>query len=264
MRYRLGMSENEYADRFNNFKARIIDKVQLELAKTDLAFTYQVLRTGKKATGIVFRYSARPIPLDPTPSATKTVSDADLLPAELVEQLRAIGISQDSVAELTRDVCETKRYPVDYIWYVLNKSRQNTKTKIKSLGGWVFKLVRNRSLLDEYERSLKPPTTATGQPRPAAPAGKAAPTQAEVAAREGWRQCLARLEKVLGSQSLATWFKPLQPLVFQNGVLELGVPDQRIYDHIESTYVEELKEVLRQVFGPGFKLEYSVTLAQSA
>jgi hypothetical protein len=265
LRYRLGMNENEYADRFNNFKARIIDKVQLELARTDLAFTYQVLRTGKKATGIVFRYSARPIPLDPASSATKTVLEADILPTELVEQLRAIGVSQDSIAELTRDACETKRYPVDYIWYVLNKSKQNVKTKIKSVGGWVFKLVRNRSLLDEYERSLKAPAAAPVK-RPnasGAPAGKKGASLAEVAAQEGWRKCLPVLEQLLGAQSISTWLKPLQPLSFQDGVLELGVPDQRIYEHIEATYVAELAEALNRVFGPGIKLEYSVTLARS-
>jgi len=261
LRYRLGMSENEYADRFNNFKARILDKVQIELALTDLAFTYQVLRSGKKATGIVFRYSARPIPLDPIPSATKTVPDAAILPPELMEQLRAIGVSQDSIAELTRDVYEAKRYPVEYIWYVLNKSRQNSKTKIKSLGGWVFNLVRKRSLLDDYERNSQSAALPVRQIKAAvAPTGKRPSSPTKAAAREGWLKCMARLEQLLGPQSVTTWFKPLQPLSLQHGVLELGVPDRRIYDHIEASYLKELSEVLSHVFGPEVKLEYSVAL----
>jgi len=71
------------------------------------------------------------------------------------------------------------------------------------------------------------------------------------------------LEQLLGAQSITTWLKPLQPISFQNGILELGVPDQRIYEHIEATYVTELAEALNRVFGPEIKLEYSVTLARA-
>ena len=43
LRFLLDIAENEYP-RFSNFKVRILDKAQTELAKTDMPFTYELER----------------------------------------------------------------------------------------------------------------------------------------------------------------------------------------------------------------------------
>src|SRR5699024_3648021 len=46
LRFRLDIREDEYQGRFDNFKVKVLDKAQVELAKTDLAFEMEILRKG--------------------------------------------------------------------------------------------------------------------------------------------------------------------------------------------------------------------------
>jgi plasmid replication initiation protein len=61
LRFRLGLKEDEYKGRFDNFKAKILDKVQRELDKTDLAFQMEILRKGQAVEQIRFTFNAQPI-----------------------------------------------------------------------------------------------------------------------------------------------------------------------------------------------------------
>ena len=55
LRFMLNIAENEYP-RFSNFKARVLDRAQLELARTDMPFTYELERQNQLVQRIKFLF----------------------------------------------------------------------------------------------------------------------------------------------------------------------------------------------------------------
>jgi plasmid replication initiation protein len=141
LRFVLGIDEQEYP-RFSNFKARVLDKAQSEIADTDIPFTYELEREGKTVARIKFLFQQL------AASATKkTLPKA----AEWAEALLQIGVSQRSILTIAEQL-ENDEYDVDYIAFVVRiVETQFRKGKIKKPAGAIYKALIDKYLLDDYK-----------------------------------------------------------------------------------------------------------------
>ena len=147
LRFVLGIEESEYP-RFSNFKARVLDKAQSEIAATDIPFTYELEREGKTVARIKFLFQQL------AASATKkTLPGA----AEWADALAQIGVSQRSIATIAHQL-ENGEYDVGYIAFVVRVvESQFRKGKIKKPAGAIYKALVEKYMLEDY--------TAANQPR---------------------------------------------------------------------------------------------------
>jgi hypothetical protein len=156
LRFRLGIRADEYADRFNNFKAKVLDKAQEELADTDLRFEMELLREGKAVKQIRFTFSASPLVLEP--SATKLPLATAHTPVEQeawATELLGLGVGKAGCDVIRRHMTEGQ-YPVEYLSYVLEVMRRPRKAKIRKPADYVYKCITGKLLLEEFRRSLQP------------------------------------------------------------------------------------------------------------
>jgi len=169
LRFRLGIKEEEYKGRFDNFKAKVLDKVQKELAKTDLPFQVQILRKGLMVEQIRFAFSAQPLLLNEVasskvvelPLVTVLTESPEL---ELwAQRLRTQGVSLEGCELIRRHLVEGQ-YPEAYLSYVLTVLQKPRKTPIRKPADYLFKCITGKLLLEEFKRSLLPPAAAFGSP----------------------------------------------------------------------------------------------------
>jgi len=165
LRFMLNIAENEYP-RFSNFKARILDRAQLELARTDMPFTYELERRNQLVQRIKFLFGY---------NTSNTGSDelAEIQDDQNVEQiglsqhsenvgrtltdepawvqaLRLIGVSLRSIKQITQQL-EAKEYPLEYVDFVLSRiGKQHQLGKVKKPAGAVYKALVEKYLLEEY------------------------------------------------------------------------------------------------------------------
>ncbi|OUJ70452.1 replication initiation protein [Hymenobacter crusticola] len=144
LRFVLGIEEHEYP-RFSNFKARVLDKAQDEIANTDIPFTYELEREGKTVARIKFLFQQL------AASATKkTLPGA----TEWANALLQIGVSQRSITAIAHQL-EQGEYEVGYIAYVVRiVESQFQKGKIKKPAGAIYKALVEKYLLEDYNVSL--------------------------------------------------------------------------------------------------------------
>jgi hypothetical protein len=149
LRFVLGIDENEYP-RFSNFKARVLDKAQSEIAETDIPFTYELEREGKTVARIKFLFQQL------AASATKkTLPGA----AEWAQALAQIGVSQRSIVTIASQL-ENNEYDVGYIAFVVRiVEGQFRKGKIKKPAGAIYKALVEKYLLEDYKQASKPRTS---------------------------------------------------------------------------------------------------------
>ena len=76
---------------------------------------------------------------------------------------------------------------------------------------------------------------------------------------EVWNECLAVIERVIGTQMFNQWFKPLIPVAYQNSTITIEVPSDFYRKYIEDVYLDVLKRTLKRVIGPEAKLVYRVS-----
>jgi hypothetical protein len=163
LRFRLGVKEEEYKGRFDNFKAKVLDKVKRELAKTDLAFQMEILRKGVTVEQICFTFSAQPLLLkeaasgEPAALPALTVLTEDPTLEPWAQQLRTQGVSVEG-CELIRRHLGEGQYPEAYLSYVLTVLQKPRKTPIRKPADYLFKCITGKLLLDEFKRSLLPPS----------------------------------------------------------------------------------------------------------
>lgn len=166
LRFRLGIRPEEYAGRFNNFKAKVLDKAQEELSSTELRFEMELLRVGKAVKQIRFTFNAGPLVLEP--SATKlpfVVAKPTTTMEPWAMDLLAIGVAEAGCVVIRRHLAEGQ-YPVGYLSYVLEVLHRPRKTKIRKPADYAFKCITGKLLLEEYRHS---------QPGSLDPAEKPAP-----------------------------------------------------------------------------------------
>ena len=182
LRFRLGVKDDEYEGRFDNFKAKVLDKAQLELAKTDLAFKMEMLRKGRKVQQIRFAFSTQPLLLTEVAAGSEPVElpmVAVLAEAPALEpwaqQLRTQGVSAEGCELIRRHLAEGQ-YPETYLDYVLVVLQKPRKTPVRKPADYLFKCITGKLLLDEFQRSLLPPPPVKPKPpgRSARPATAAA------------------------------------------------------------------------------------------
>jgi hypothetical protein len=186
LRFRLGLKDEEYKDRFDNFRVKVLNKIQRELAPTDLAFKMEFTRKGRVVDQIRFTFSARPLQLkEGASSKVVELPGVSILPDELVPEpwtqlLRVKGVSVEG-CELIRRQLGEGQYPEAYLDYVLMVVEKPRKTPIRKPADYLFKCITGKLLLDEFERSLLPPVAKPASPARAkgakAPVIPAVPTE---------------------------------------------------------------------------------------
>jgi hypothetical protein len=138
----LGLS-TEY-DRFNNFRVKVLDRAQLELAETDLPFTYELLKQGRVVTDIRFSFSPQGQVTLPALTAPPTAWEAALL---------GVGVSIVSLATV-RTRLEAGDYDEGYVHFVLHQVKaQVAAGKVKKEAGAVFKALTDGYLLPAYQKA---------------------------------------------------------------------------------------------------------------
>lgn len=78
--------------------------------------------------------------------------------------------------------------------------------------------------------------------------------------QQKWAQCQTILADNLTSSAYQTWFAPIIPLQFENGILVLQVKSQFVAEYIEENYIQLLSATIIRVFGQGTHLEYRVLI----
>ena len=78
--------------------------------------------------------------------------------------------------------------------------------------------------------------------------------------QQQWAQCQTILADNLTSSAYQTWFAPIVPLQFAEGVLVLQVKSQFVAEYIEENYIPLLSAAIFRVFGQGTRLEYRVLI----
>ena len=78
--------------------------------------------------------------------------------------------------------------------------------------------------------------------------------------QQKWALCQTILADNLTASAYQTWFAPIIPLQFENGVLVLQVKSQFVAEYIEENYIQLLSATIIRVFGQGTHLEYRVLI----
>ncbi|MCR5533072.1 MAG: chromosomal replication initiator protein DnaA [Paludibacteraceae bacterium] len=78
--------------------------------------------------------------------------------------------------------------------------------------------------------------------------------------QQQWAQCQTILADNLTSSAYQTWFSPIVPLQYADGVLTLQVKSQFVAEYIEENYIPLLSSAIIRVFGQGTRLEYRVLI----
>jgi plasmid replication initiation protein len=178
LRFMLDLAENEYP-RFSNFKVRILDKAQTELAKTDMPFTYELERQNQIVQEIKFLFGVN----FPTQAAeekkrnsqlskkTQNVekvknSEIDAVVQPLwLDALRQVGVSQRSLQQIARQL-ENKEYPLSYVDFVLTRiGKQHQLGKVKKPAGAIYKALVEKYLLEEFNQQAVP-AARPARPKP--------------------------------------------------------------------------------------------------
>jgi chromosomal replication initiator protein len=77
-----------------------------------------------------------------------------------------------------------------------------------------------------------------------------------------WAECLNYIQASIPGNDFQTWFEPIVPLKLEHRVLTIQVPTYYFYEFIEEQYIKLVGKALRDIIGPGAKLEYSVVMAR--
>ena len=78
--------------------------------------------------------------------------------------------------------------------------------------------------------------------------------------QQQWAKCQTILADNLTTSAYQTWFAPIVPLQYSEGVLVLQVKSQFVAEYIEENYIPLLSAAILRVFGQGTRLEYRVLI----
>lgn len=73
-----------------------------------------------------------------------------------------------------------------------------------------------------------------------------------------WDSCLRIIKKNVSPQSFKTWFEPIKPVLLDNNVLTIQVPNKFFFEWLEEHYVQLLKTSIRQELGERGRLVYHI------
>lgn len=161
----LGLAEASAYERWDNFKTRVLDKAQAELAATDLPFTYEVLkaRSNGPVQELRFAFAKRAsLPVSPPPTTDPETWQARVL---------GLGIAPKSLQQIEAQLA-TQRYDEGYIHFVIARVQQDAQVgKVKKISGAVYKAITEEYLLPDYRHSK----VARTEPAKQSQKGKRAP-----------------------------------------------------------------------------------------
>lgn len=75
-----------------------------------------------------------------------------------------------------------------------------------------------------------------------------------------WNNCLNVIRDNIPEAAFNTWFKPIIPLKYKDGVLTVQVPSQFFYEYLEEKYIDLLQHTLYREIGKGTILNYRVVV----
>lgn len=75
-----------------------------------------------------------------------------------------------------------------------------------------------------------------------------------------WDECLTMIRENVPPQPYSTWFEPIKPVDYRNGLLTIQVPSDFFYEFLETHYIKIIRATIRKVLGPEGKLEYSIMM----
>ncbi|MGN0033731.1 MAG: chromosomal replication initiator protein DnaA [Candidatus Limimorpha sp.] len=75
-----------------------------------------------------------------------------------------------------------------------------------------------------------------------------------------WNECLQMIKENVPPQAYSTWFEPIKPVDYRDGLLTIQVPSDFFYEYLESRFIKVIKATIRKVLGPEGKLEYIIMM----
>lgn len=81
-----------------------------------------------------------------------------------------------------------------------------------------------------------------------------------------WEQCLQIIRERIADKQFMTWFTPITFRAYDasKNILLLRVPSDYFSQYVEEHFGSHLKVALKQVFGPGLRLQYSIPSSDTA
>ncbi len=152
---------NDKYPKFKDFRINVIELAQKDLVSTDMAFTFTPLYEGKPVIAIVFHLQ-RPVLIQ--------LAEPEIeFPANVQQKLTEIGINLKSLHQI-KQLFSDGKIAEDYINFVIRYYQQvNTKGKLRSLSGAIFKGIIANQLKREFDldnEQNKPPVYKAPQPKP--------------------------------------------------------------------------------------------------
>jgi hypothetical protein len=162
----LDIAENEYP-RFSNFKARVLDRARVELARTDMPFTFELERQNQLVQRIKFLFGydttsadgngqeelqeAQLVENSQHSEHSKDSENTDLhAEPAWMQALRLVGVSQRSIKQIAKQL-EAQEYPLEYVDFVLARiGKQHRLGKVKKPAGAIYKALIEKYLLEEF------------------------------------------------------------------------------------------------------------------
>ncbi|MDF7814823.1 replication initiation protein [Hymenobacter sp. YC55] len=192
--------EGQYKQ-FPLFRLRVLDRAQLELAKTDLPFEYDLIRQGKGVAEIKFRFTSLAAGEGEALLAASSAWEEALLQA---------GVAAASIVAVG-ELIERGEVEPGYVQYVVQHQRsKSNEGKIKSLAGAIVSAITKKHLTAEYKEAQK---------RSIAPARKPAP------ARQDSKEVRYRLDEL--------------PAIYQTMVRKNLTTASSFEEHFQSVYLDQ-------------------------
>ncbi|MBX7164592.1 MAG: chromosomal replication initiator protein DnaA [Saprospiraceae bacterium] len=75
-----------------------------------------------------------------------------------------------------------------------------------------------------------------------------------------WDSILAEVKLQLEESEFTRWFSSIKPIKIENTSLTIEVPNQFVYERLESNYLDFLRKGIKKALGPTGKLEYKLVM----
>ncbi|WP_375435944.1 replication initiation protein [uncultured Hymenobacter sp.] len=192
--------EGQYKQ-FPLFRLRVLDRAQLELAKTDLPFEYDLIRQGKGVAEIKFRFTSLAAGEGEALLAANSAWEDALLQA---------GVATASIVAVG-ELIERGDVEPGYVQFVVQQQRERQRGgKVKSLAGSIVAAITKKHLTAEYKEA---------QRRSAIPAKKPVP------ARQESTEVRYRLEEL--------------PAIYQTMVRKNLTTARSFEEHFQTVYLDQ-------------------------
>lgn len=76
-----------------------------------------------------------------------------------------------------------------------------------------------------------------------------------------WPDLLKKIETAIGPEAVDLWLKPVKPLLLENNILKLEVPDSVVFETLRNRYEAKVLGLLKEITGNTLTIEYSVPLS---